>query len=63
VPTFADTWRHVVSVTDPYVRNLGFLDRDEVNDFNLPNPSGRIGPYQACNRNEYQKKKKNVSGE
>jgi hypothetical protein len=28
VPTFADRGCHVVSVTDPYGRNLGFLDRD-----------------------------------
>jgi hypothetical protein len=27
VPIFADRWCHVVSVTDPYVRILGFLDR------------------------------------
>jgi hypothetical protein len=27
VPTFADRGCHVVSVTDPYGRNLGFLDR------------------------------------
>jgi hypothetical protein len=27
VPTFADRWCHVVSVTDPYGRILGFLDR------------------------------------
>jgi hypothetical protein len=27
VPTFADGGCHVVSVTDPYGRNLGFLDR------------------------------------
>jgi hypothetical protein len=27
VPTFADKGCHVVSVTDPYDRNLGFLDR------------------------------------
>jgi hypothetical protein len=27
VPTFADTGCHVVSVTDPYGRNLGFLHR------------------------------------
>jgi hypothetical protein len=27
VPTFADRGRHVVSVTDPYGRILGFLDR------------------------------------
>jgi hypothetical protein len=27
VPTFADIGCHVVSVTDPYGRNLGFLDR------------------------------------
>jgi hypothetical protein len=27
VPTFADRGCHVVSVTDPYVRILGFLDR------------------------------------
>jgi hypothetical protein len=27
VPTFADRGFHVVSVTDPYGRNLGFLDR------------------------------------
>jgi hypothetical protein len=26
VPTFADRWCHVVSVTDPYGRILGFLD-------------------------------------
>jgi CBS-domain-containing membrane protein len=28
VPTFADRGCHVVSVTDPYGRILGFLDRD-----------------------------------
>jgi hypothetical protein len=28
VPNFADRGCHVVSVTDPYGRNLGFLDRD-----------------------------------
>jgi hypothetical protein len=28
VPTFADRGRHVVSVTNPYDRILGFLDRD-----------------------------------
>jgi hypothetical protein len=27
VPTFADRGCHVVIVTDPYGRNLGFLDR------------------------------------
>jgi hypothetical protein len=27
VPTFADRGCHVVSVTDPYSLNLGFLDR------------------------------------
>jgi hypothetical protein len=27
VPTFADKGFHVVSVTDPYSRFLGFLDR------------------------------------
>jgi hypothetical protein len=27
VPSFADRGCHVVSVTDPYGRNLGFLDR------------------------------------
>jgi hypothetical protein len=27
VPTFADKWCHVVSVTDPYGRILGLLDR------------------------------------
>jgi hypothetical protein len=27
VPTFADRGSHVVSATDPYGRNLGFLDR------------------------------------
>jgi hypothetical protein len=27
VPTFADRGCHVVSVTDPYSRILGFLDR------------------------------------
>jgi hypothetical protein len=27
VPTFADRGCHVVSVTDPYYRILGFLDR------------------------------------
>jgi hypothetical protein len=27
VPTFADRGCHVVSVTDPYGRGLGFLDR------------------------------------
>jgi hypothetical protein len=25
LPTFADRWCHVVSVTDPYDRNLAFL--------------------------------------
>jgi hypothetical protein len=29
VPHFADGGCHVVSVTDPYSRNLGFLDRDK----------------------------------
>jgi hypothetical protein len=29
VPTFADRGCHVVSVTDPYGRILGFLDRIE----------------------------------
>jgi hypothetical protein len=28
VPTFADRGCHVVSVTDPYGRILGFLDQD-----------------------------------
>jgi hypothetical protein len=28
MPTFADIGYHVVSVTDPYDRNLGFLDRN-----------------------------------
>jgi CBS-domain-containing membrane protein len=28
VPTFADRGCHVVSVTDPYGRILGFLDRN-----------------------------------
>jgi hypothetical protein len=27
LPTFADKGCHVVSVTDPYARILGFLDR------------------------------------
>jgi hypothetical protein len=27
VPTFADIWSHMVSVTNPYDRILGFLDR------------------------------------
>jgi hypothetical protein len=27
VPTFVDRWCHVVSVTGPYGRNLGVLDR------------------------------------
>jgi ribosome biogenesis ATPase len=38
---------------------------DEVNCFNLPNPSGRARPrgYSVSNRNEYQKQKNNVSGE
>jgi hypothetical protein len=27
VPTFADRGCHVVSVTDPYGRNIGFLDQ------------------------------------
>jgi hypothetical protein len=27
MPTFADRWYHVVSVTDPYGCILGFLDR------------------------------------
>jgi hypothetical protein len=27
LPTFADTWCHMVSVTNPYGRNLGFLYR------------------------------------
>jgi hypothetical protein len=27
LPTFADKGCHVVSVTDPYGRSLGFLDR------------------------------------
>jgi hypothetical protein len=27
VPTFADRWCRVISATDPYGRNLGFLDR------------------------------------
>jgi hypothetical protein len=27
VPTFADRWCQEISVTDPYGRNLGFLDR------------------------------------
>jgi hypothetical protein len=27
VPTFADRWCHMVIVTDPYGRILGFLDR------------------------------------
>jgi hypothetical protein len=27
VPTFADRGCHIVSMTDPYGRNLGFLDR------------------------------------
>jgi CBS-domain-containing membrane protein len=29
VPTFADRGCHVVNVTDPYGRILGFLDRKE----------------------------------
>jgi hypothetical protein len=38
---------------------------DEVNFFNLPNPTAALGPgvSSASNRNEYQKQKKNVSGE
>jgi capsule polysaccharide modification protein KpsS len=33
--------------------------------FNLPNPFGRSRPwvYSACNRNEYQKKRNNVSAD
>jgi hypothetical protein len=27
IANFADKWWHVVSVTDPYSRILGFLDR------------------------------------
>jgi hypothetical protein len=27
IGNFADKWCHVVSVTDPYCRTLGFLDR------------------------------------
>jgi hypothetical protein len=30
VPTFADSGCHVVSMTDPYGRILGFLDRTEI---------------------------------
>jgi hypothetical protein len=30
VPTFAGRGCHVVSVTDPYGRNLGFLDLDSI---------------------------------
>jgi hypothetical protein len=33
VPTFADRVCHVVSVTDPYGRNLGFLDRSRYFSF------------------------------
>jgi sorting nexin-29 len=29
VPTLEDKWCHVVSVTKPYGRNLGFLDREQ----------------------------------
>jgi hypothetical protein len=31
VPSFEDRGCHVVSVTDPYCRNLGFLDRNSSN--------------------------------
>jgi hypothetical protein len=37
VPTFADKGCHVVSVTDPYGRILGFLDRTQAYPF-LPLP-------------------------
>jgi hypothetical protein len=33
VPTFADSVRHVVSVTDPYSRCLGILDRSSYFSF------------------------------
>jgi hypothetical protein len=33
VPSFADTGCHVVSVTDPYVLILGFLDRSRYFSF------------------------------
>jgi hypothetical protein len=33
VPTFADRGFHVVNVTDPYDRNLGFLDRSNYSFF------------------------------
>jgi hypothetical protein len=35
VPTFADRECHVVSVTDPYGRNLGFLDLDSYKTWTL----------------------------
>jgi hypothetical protein len=34
--TFADRWCHVVSVTDPYGRILGFLDRSRYFSFKYP---------------------------
>jgi hypothetical protein len=41
------------------------FETNEVNFFNVPNPSGRTRPWvhSAPNRNEYQKWKDNVSGE
>jgi hypothetical protein len=47
VPTFADRGCHVVRVTDPYGRNLGFLDRSRCYFFQVaPHlyPRGRMDP-------------------
>jgi hypothetical protein len=38
VPTFADRGCHVVSVTNPYSRNLGFLDRSHYFLFQIAPP-------------------------
>jgi hypothetical protein len=35
VPNFADRGYHVVSVTDPYGRNLGFVDRSRYFSFQV----------------------------
>jgi hypothetical protein len=53
VPTFADRGCHVVSVTNPYGRILGFLDRRRYFFFQVPDPllwkSG--SSHSVCNYN------------
>jgi hypothetical protein len=50
VPTFADRWCHVVSVTDLYCRNLGFLDRSSYFFFQVAPQFyslGWVDPFQS----------------